>query len=166
MAANRALQGMAVFIGSVSSLGNKGQIAYAVTKAGLEGGRRALMIGGSFSWRPLRHYPSGLHGHSMVRALGEESPGTHHSPDPASRLIQPRKSPMHLLHDLHAAVSGSLWADAVGTRRPDARSLGARAHLQSAAGFINFSKARTISSMSARVAEEDAWFEPIACSRQ
>jgi NAD(P)-dependent dehydrogenase (short-subunit alcohol dehydrogenase family) len=34
------LHGAVVFIGSVSSLGNKGQIAYASTKAGLEGQRR------------------------------------------------------------------------------------------------------------------------------
>src|SRR5262249_22259115 len=37
------LQGTVVFIGSVSSQGNKGQIAYAATKRGLEGVASTLM---------------------------------------------------------------------------------------------------------------------------
>src|SRR5262249_30985912 len=36
------VQGTVVFIGSVSSQGNKGQIAYAVSKAGLEGAAATL----------------------------------------------------------------------------------------------------------------------------
>ncbi len=42
------LQGTVVFIGSVSSLGNKGQIAYAATKRGLEGAASTLMKEGMY----------------------------------------------------------------------------------------------------------------------
>ena len=42
------IQGTVVFIGSVSSRGNKGQIAYAATKAGLEGAARTLMMEAMF----------------------------------------------------------------------------------------------------------------------
>ncbi len=68
------LQGMVVFIGSVSSLGNKGQIAYAATKAGLEGAAATL--------RRRVH------------------PGAHHSADAASPADSARRNcRRHLLHD-------------------------------------------------------------------
>ena len=38
------VQGTVIFIGSVSSRGNKGQIAYAATKAGLEGAAATLTL--------------------------------------------------------------------------------------------------------------------------
>ena len=41
--ASEGTQGAIVFIGSVSSQGNKGQIAYATTKVGLEGAASTLM---------------------------------------------------------------------------------------------------------------------------
>ena len=44
------IQGTAIFIGSVSSQGNKGQISYAVAKAGLEGAESTLTK--SLPWSP------------------------------------------------------------------------------------------------------------------
>src|SRR5437870_7106638 len=66
------LQGMVVFIGSVSSLGNKGQIAYAATKAGLEGAAATLMKEAVFHGVRCGVIHPGYTDTRMVRALGEE----------------------------------------------------------------------------------------------
>jgi NAD(P)-dependent dehydrogenase (short-subunit alcohol dehydrogenase family) len=108
------LQGAAVFIGSVSSLGNKGQIAYAATKAGLEGAAATLMMEAVFHGVRCGVIHPGYTDTPMVRALGEQ-------------LIREKIIPFTQLRRLiktdeiadaicfmisNAAVSGSLWADA------------------------------------------------------
>src|SRR5215510_1570888 len=66
------LQGVVVFIGSVSSLGNKGQIAYASTKAGLEGAAATLMMEAIFHGVRCGIIHPGYTDTPMVRALGEK----------------------------------------------------------------------------------------------
>jgi NAD(P)-dependent dehydrogenase (short-subunit alcohol dehydrogenase family) len=108
------LQGMVVFIGSVSSLGNKGQIAYAATKAGLEGAAATLMMEAVFHGVRCAVIHPGYTDTPMVRALGEEFiqqliiPRTQ-----LRRLIQPEEIADAICFMIsNPAVTGSLWADA------------------------------------------------------
>src|SRR5437879_13907099 len=70
--ATEPLQGMVVFIGSVSSLGNKGQIAYAATKAGLEGAAATLMMEAVYHGVRCAVIHPGFTDTPMVRALGDD----------------------------------------------------------------------------------------------
>jgi NAD(P)-dependent dehydrogenase (short-subunit alcohol dehydrogenase family) len=108
------LQGMVVFIGSVSSLGNKGQIAYATTKAGLEGAAATLMKEAVFHGVRCGVIHPGYTDTPMVRALGEEFIQEHIIPrTQLRRLIQPEEIADAICFMVsNAAVSGSLWADA------------------------------------------------------
>jgi len=108
------LQGMVVFIGSVSSLGNKGQIAYAATKAGLEGAAATLMMEAVFHGVRCAIIHPGYTDTPMVRALGEEFIQEHIIPQTQlRRLIQPEEIADAICFMIsNAAVSGSLWADA------------------------------------------------------
>lgn len=108
------LQGAVVFIGSVSSLGNRGQIAYASTKAGLEGAASTLMMEAVYHGVRCAIIHPGFTDTPMVRALGEEFireriiPQTH-----LRRLIRPEEIADAICFMIqNAAVSGSLWADA------------------------------------------------------
>jgi NAD(P)-dependent dehydrogenase (short-subunit alcohol dehydrogenase family) len=109
-----ALQGMVVFIGSVSSLGNKGQIAYAATKAGLEGAAATLMMEAVFHGVRCAVIHPGFTDTPMVRALGEDYIREHIIPQTQlRRLIQPEEIADAICFMIsNAAVSGSLWADA------------------------------------------------------
>jgi len=108
------LQGMVVFIGSVSSLGNKGQIAYAATKAGLEGAAATLMMEAVFHGVRCGVIHPGYTDTPMVRALGEDFIQEHIIPQTQlRRLIQPEEIADAICFMIsNAAVSGSLWADA------------------------------------------------------
>ncbi|HZR17467.1 MAG TPA: SDR family oxidoreductase [Verrucomicrobiae bacterium] len=108
------LQGMVVFIGSVSSLGNKGQIAYAATKAGLEGAAATLMMEAVFHGVRCAVIHPGYTDTPMVRALGNEFIEQHIIPrTQLRRLIQPEEIADAICFMIgNAAVSGSLWADA------------------------------------------------------
>lgn len=108
------LQGMVVFIGSVSSLGNKGQIAYAATKAGLEGAAATLMMEAVFHGVRCAVIHPGFTDTPMVRALGEDFIQQHIIPQTQlRRLIQPEEIADAICFMIsNAAVSGSLWADA------------------------------------------------------
>ena len=66
------IQGTVVFIGSVSSLGNKGQISYAATKAGLEGAAATLTIEAMFHGVRCGLIHPGYTNTPMVHSLGEE----------------------------------------------------------------------------------------------
>ena len=108
------LQGAVVFIGSVSSLGNKGQVAYAAAKAGLEGAAATLAMEAVFHGVRCGVIHPGYTDTPMVRSLGEafiqESivPRTQ-----LRRLIQPEEIADAICFMIsNAAVSGSLWADA------------------------------------------------------
>jgi NAD(P)-dependent dehydrogenase (short-subunit alcohol dehydrogenase family) len=108
------LQGAVIFIGSVSSLGNKGQIAYAATKAGLEGAAATLMMESVFHGIRCGVIHPGYTDTPMVRALGEEFIADHIIPrTQLRRLVQPEEIADAICFMIsNAAVSGSLWADA------------------------------------------------------
>lgn len=112
--ANEGVQGVIVFIGSVSSQGNKGQLAYASTKVGLEGAASTLMIEGIFHGVRTAVIHPGFTDTPMVRALGEEYIRTHVLPaTQIGRLIRPEEI-AEAIYFLcrNSAVSGQLWADA------------------------------------------------------
>jgi NAD(P)-dependent dehydrogenase (short-subunit alcohol dehydrogenase family) len=108
------LQGAIIFIGSVSSLGNKGQIAYAATKAGLEGAAATLMMEAVFHGIRCGVIHPGYTDTPMVRSLGEKYIQENIIPrTQLRRLIQPEEIADAICFMLsNAAVSGSLWADA------------------------------------------------------
>jgi len=108
------LQGTVIFIGSVSSLGNKGQIAYAATKAGLEGAAATLMMEAVFHGIRCGVIHPGFTDTPMVRALGEKFISENIIPrTQLRRLIQPEEIADAICFMIsNAAVSGSLWADA------------------------------------------------------
>jgi 3-oxoacyl-[acyl-carrier protein] reductase len=108
------LQGAVIFIGSVSSLGNKGQIGYAATKAGLEGAAATLMMEAVFHGIRCGVIHPGYTDTPMVRALGEKFIAEHIIPrTQLRRLIQPEEIADAICFMIsNAAVSGSLWADA------------------------------------------------------
>jgi NAD(P)-dependent dehydrogenase (short-subunit alcohol dehydrogenase family) len=108
------VQGTIVFIGSVSSQGNKGQIAYAVSKAGLEGAAATLMKEAIYHGVRCCLIHPGFTDTPMVRALGEEYitktilPATQ-----LRRLIRPAEIADAICFMIsNSAVSGELWADA------------------------------------------------------
>lgn len=108
------LQGAVIFIGSVSSLGNKGQIAYAATKAGLEGAAATLMMEAVYHGVRCGIIHPGYTNTPMVRALGEEFIRERIIPQTQlRRLIHPEEIADAICFMIsNAAVSGSLWADA------------------------------------------------------
>jgi NAD(P)-dependent dehydrogenase (short-subunit alcohol dehydrogenase family) len=108
------LQGMVVFIGSVSSLGNKGQLAYGTSKAGLEGAAATLMMESLFHGVRCAVIHPGYTDTPMVRSLGENFIQEHIIPrTQLRRLIQPEEIADAICFMIsNAAVSGSLWADA------------------------------------------------------
>jgi 3-oxoacyl-[acyl-carrier protein] reductase len=108
------LQGAVVFIGSVSSLGNKGQIAYASTKAGLEGAAATLMLEAVYHGVRCAIIHPGYTDTPMVRALGEKFILENIIPrTQMRRLIQPEEIADAICFMIsNTAVSGSLWADA------------------------------------------------------
>lgn len=108
------LQGTVIFIGSVSSLGNKGQIAYAASKAGLEGAAATLMMEAIFHGVRCGIIHPGYTDTPMVRALGEPLIQEQIIPNTQlRRLIHPEEIADAICFMIgNAAVSGSLWADA------------------------------------------------------
>jgi NAD(P)-dependent dehydrogenase (short-subunit alcohol dehydrogenase family) len=108
------VQGAVIFIGSVSSLGNKGQIAYAAAKAGLEGAAATLMMEAVFHGVRCGVIHPGYTDTPMVRALGEEYIKKNIIPQTQlRRLIDPQEIADAICFMVtNAAVSGSLWADA------------------------------------------------------
>ena len=108
------LEGAVIFIGSVASLGNKGQIAYAATKAGLEGAAATLMMEAVFHGVRCGVIHPGFTDTPMVRALGDKFIQEHIIPrTQLRRLIQPEEIADAICFMIsNAAVSGSLWADA------------------------------------------------------
>lgn len=112
--ADEGVQGVIVFIGSVSSQGNKGQISYATTKVGIEGAASTLM-------KEAMHYGvrctvihPGFTDTPMVRSLGEEYIAKYVLPaTQIGRLIRPEEIADAICFLIrNSAVSGQLWADA------------------------------------------------------
>ncbi|SPE60759.1 Short-chain dehydrogenase/reductase SDR (fragment) [Verrucomicrobia bacterium] len=108
------LEGAVIFIGSVSSLGNRGQIAYAATKAGLEGAAATLMMEAIFHGVRCGVIHPGYTDTPMVRAMGEKLINEQIIPrTQLRRLVQPEEIADAICFMIsNAAVSGSLWADA------------------------------------------------------
>jgi NAD(P)-dependent dehydrogenase (short-subunit alcohol dehydrogenase family) len=94
------IQGAVVFIGSVSSLGNKGQIAYSATKAGLEGAASTLTMEAIFHGVRCGVIHPGYTDTAMVHALSEKFIAENIIPRTRlRRLITLRKRRYHLFHD-------------------------------------------------------------------
>ena len=66
------MQGVVIFIGSISSSGIKGQIAYSASKAGLEGAANTLTKEANYFGVRCGVIHPGFTDTPMVRALGEE----------------------------------------------------------------------------------------------
>jgi NAD(P)-dependent dehydrogenase (short-subunit alcohol dehydrogenase family) len=112
--AEEKLAGTVVFIGSVSSQGNKGQIAYAASKAGLEGAAATLTKESMYHGVRCCVIHPGFTDTPMVRALGQEFIEKNVLPyTQLRRLIRPEEI-AHAICFLvaNSAVSGELWADA------------------------------------------------------
>jgi len=108
------LMGTIVFIGSVSSQGNKGQISYAATKAGLEGAAATLAKEAIFHGVRCNVIHPGFTDTPMVRALGEDYIAKTILPyTQLRRLIRPDEIADAICFLIsNSAVSGELWADA------------------------------------------------------
>jgi NAD(P)-dependent dehydrogenase (short-subunit alcohol dehydrogenase family) len=108
------IQGTVIFIGSISSQGNKGQVAYASTKAGLEGAAATLTKEAIFHGVRCGVIHPGFTDTPMVRALGEEYIQNNILKDTQlGRLIQPTEIADAICFMIaNSAVSGELWADA------------------------------------------------------
>jgi 3-oxoacyl-[acyl-carrier protein] reductase len=108
------MQGAIVFIGSVSSQGNRGQISYASTKAGLEGAAATIMKEAVFYGVRCGLIHPGFTDTPMVRAMGDDYINKHILPfTQLNRLIRPDEIADAICFMLaNSAVSGELWADA------------------------------------------------------
>ena len=111
---HEGVQGAVVFIGSVSSQGNRGQIAYAASKAGLEGAAATLMKEAMFYGVRTGVIHPGFTDTPMVRALGDEYIADNVLPaTQLKRLIRPDEIADAICFMVsNSAVSGQLYADA------------------------------------------------------
>ena len=111
---DEGVQGAAIFIGSVSSQGVRGQVSYASTKAGLEGAAATLMKEAIYYGVRCGVIHPGFTDTPMVRALGDEYIESHILPDTQlSRLIRPEEIADAICFMIsNSIVSGQLWADA------------------------------------------------------
>jgi NAD(P)-dependent dehydrogenase (short-subunit alcohol dehydrogenase family) len=112
--AEEGIQGSVVFIGSISSQGNRGQISYASTKAGLEGAAATIMKESMFHGVRCSVIHPGFTDTPMVRAMGGDYLAKNILPyTQLGRLIQPSEIADAICFMLaNAAVSGELWVDA------------------------------------------------------
>jgi NAD(P)-dependent dehydrogenase (short-subunit alcohol dehydrogenase family) len=108
------LTGTVIFIGSVSSQGNKGQISYAATKAGLEGAAATLMKEAIFYGVRCGVIHPGFTDTPMVRSLGQDYIDNRILPfTQLRRLIRTEEIADAICFMVNnSAVSGELWADA------------------------------------------------------
>jgi len=111
---DEGVQGTIILIGSVSSLGNKGQIAYAAAKAGLEGAAETLMKEAMYHGVRCGVIHPGFTDTPMVRAMGEALIREQVLPyTQLKRLIRPDEIADAICFMIgNSAVSGQLWADA------------------------------------------------------
>jgi 3-oxoacyl-[acyl-carrier protein] reductase len=112
--ADEHVQGTVIFIGSISSQGNKGQVSYASTKAGLEGAASTLAKEATFHGVRCGVIHPGFTDTPMVRAMGEEYIEKYILPyTQLGRLIKPEEIADAICFMIsNSVVSGQLWADA------------------------------------------------------
>lgn len=110
----KGVQGAVVFIGSVSSQGNRGQISYAASKAGLEGAAATLMKEAMFYGVRTSVIHPGFTDTPMVRDLGDDYIEDNVLPaTQLKRLIRPEEIADAICFMVsNSAVSGQLFADA------------------------------------------------------
>lgn len=108
------VQGEVVFIGSISSAGNKGQIAYAATKAALEGVQSTLAKEAIFYGVRVAIVHPGFTDTPMVRAMNPAIIKEHVLPrTQLGRLLRAEEVADAICFMIrNPAVSGALWADA------------------------------------------------------
>ena len=108
------VQGAIVLIGSISSVGNRGQISYATAKAGLEGAQATLAKEAIYHGVRCAIIHPGFTDTPMVQELGETMIRNNILPNTQlRRLIRPQEIAEAICFMLsNSAVSGSLWADA------------------------------------------------------
>ena len=108
------IQGSVVFIGSISSQGIPGQIAYSTTKAGLEGAEATLTKEAIFHGVHAAIVHPGFTDTPMVRVLGEDYIKKNIIPyTRLGRLIEPSEIAEAICFLIgNSEVSGHLWADA------------------------------------------------------
>jgi 3-oxoacyl-[acyl-carrier protein] reductase len=108
------IQGSVIFIGSVSSQGMPGQIAYSATKAGLEGAEATLTKEAIFHGVHAAIIHPGFTNTPMVRVLGENYIKKNIIPyTRLGRLIEPSEIAEAICFLIsNSEVSGHLWADA------------------------------------------------------
>jgi NAD(P)-dependent dehydrogenase (short-subunit alcohol dehydrogenase family) len=108
------IQGVVIFLGSVSSQGNKGQISYAVAKAGLEGAAATLTKEAIFHGVRCGIIHPGFTDTPMAKALGQDFLDKHVLPyTQLRRLIRVDEIADAICFMINnSAVSGELWADA------------------------------------------------------
>lgn len=113
-APEESVQGAIIMIGSVSSVGNRGQISYATAKAGLEGAQSTLAKEAIYYGVRCAIIHPGFTDTPMVRAMGERLIQEQVLPNTQlRRLIRPDEIAGAIVFMLkNSAVSGSLWADA------------------------------------------------------
>jgi 3-oxoacyl-[acyl-carrier protein] reductase len=111
---DEGIQGSVVFIGSISSQGNRGQISYASTKAGLEGAAATIMKEAMFHGVRCSVIHPGFTDTPMVRAMGADYLAKNILPfTQLGRLIKPDEIADAICFMLaNSAVSGELWVDA------------------------------------------------------
>ncbi len=111
---DEGVQGTVVFIGSISSQGNKGQISYASTKAGLEGAAATLTKEAIFHGVRCGVIHPGFTDTPMVRIMGDEYIEKYILPETQlGRLIRPGEIADAICFMIsNSSVSGNLWADA------------------------------------------------------
>ncbi len=108
------MEGAIVFIGSVASQGNKGQISYASTKAALEGAASTLMKEAIFHGVRCSIIHPGFTDTPILQAMGKEYVAKYVLPDTQlGRLIKPEEIADAICFMItNQAVSGEIWADA------------------------------------------------------
>ena len=107
-------QGSVVFIGSIATIGEAGQISFSSTKAGLEGAAATLMAESMYYGVRCSLIHPGFTDTPIVRALGEDYIRTKIIPQTQlKRLITPEEIVDAICFLVtNQAVSGELWADA------------------------------------------------------
>ena len=108
------MEGAIIFIGSVASQGNTGQISYASAKAALEGAASTLMKEAIFHGVRCSIIHPGFTDTPILRAMGKEYLAKYVLPDTQlGRLIQPEEIADAICFMItNQAVSGEIWADA------------------------------------------------------